>query len=143
MTMDEATIRHINLIDVLVDDHPEVRQHLTLPQPDLGFGSQRGWRAAERRHPTGRERMGQSTSQTLQDPILLLPWLCFRGGGKGGALTSHGWELAGSRAAGERRGGLVRAACPPAHPHTDTATTTPSSAGLGRFVGEVQSRRPG
>ena len=58
MTMDEATIRHINLIDVLVDDHPEVRQHLTLPQPDLGFGSQRGWRAAERRHPTGRERMG-------------------------------------------------------------------------------------
>jgi hypothetical protein len=30
--------------------------------------------------PTGRERMGPSTLQPLQDPILLLPWLCFRGG---------------------------------------------------------------
>jgi hypothetical protein len=28
--------------------------------------------AAERRHPTGRERKGLSTLQTLQDPILLL-----------------------------------------------------------------------
>jgi hypothetical protein len=36
--------------------------------------------AAERRHPTGRERMGSPTLQTLQDPILLLSWLCFRGG---------------------------------------------------------------
>jgi hypothetical protein len=25
--------------------------------------------------------MGSSTLQTLQDPILLLPWVCFRGGG--------------------------------------------------------------
>jgi hypothetical protein len=25
--------------------------------------------------------MGSPTMQTLQDPILLLPWLCFRGGG--------------------------------------------------------------
>jgi hypothetical protein len=33
------------------------------------------WRAAERRHPTGRENMGSPTLQTLQDPILLLPWL--------------------------------------------------------------------
>ena len=38
----------------------------------------RRWRAAERRHPTGRERMGSPTLRTLQDPILLLPWLCFR-----------------------------------------------------------------
>jgi hypothetical protein len=31
--------------------------------------------------PTGRERMGSPTMQALQDPILLLPWVCFRGGG--------------------------------------------------------------
>ena len=36
-------------------------------------------RAAERRHPTNRERMGSPTLQTLQDPILMLPWVCFRG----------------------------------------------------------------
>jgi hypothetical protein len=35
------------------------------------------WRAAERRQPTGRERMDSSTQETLQDPILLRPWLCF------------------------------------------------------------------
>jgi hypothetical protein len=40
-----------------------------------------GWRAAERRHPTGRERMGSPTLQTLQDPILLLSGACFQGGG--------------------------------------------------------------
>jgi hypothetical protein len=33
------------------------------------------------RHRPGRERMGSPTLQTLQDPILLLAWLCFRGGG--------------------------------------------------------------
>jgi hypothetical protein len=38
----------------------------------------RRWRAAERRYPTGRERMGSPTLQSLQDPILLLPWSCFR-----------------------------------------------------------------
>jgi hypothetical protein len=32
-------------------------------------------------HPTGRERMGSHTLQTLQDPTLLLPCVCFRGGG--------------------------------------------------------------
>jgi hypothetical protein len=37
-------------------------------------------RAVECRHPTGRERTGSHTLQPLQDPILLLPWLCFRGG---------------------------------------------------------------
>jgi hypothetical protein len=34
----------------------------------------------ERGHPTGRERMSSLTTQTLQDPILLPPWVCFRGG---------------------------------------------------------------
>jgi hypothetical protein len=42
--------------------------------------SQRRWRAAERRHPTGRERMGSPTLQMLHDPILLLHCVCFRGG---------------------------------------------------------------
>jgi hypothetical protein len=37
-----------------------------------------GWRAAERRHPTNGERMGSPTLQTLQAPILLTPWVCFR-----------------------------------------------------------------
>jgi hypothetical protein len=45
------------------------------------YQQQRRWRAAERRHPTGRERMGSPTLQTFQDPLLLLPWVCFRGGG--------------------------------------------------------------
>jgi hypothetical protein len=35
------------------------------------------WRAAERRQPAGRERMGSPTLQTRQEPILLLPSLCF------------------------------------------------------------------
>jgi hypothetical protein len=34
----------------------------------------------ERRHPTGRERMGSPNAlQTLQAPILRTPWVCFRG----------------------------------------------------------------
>jgi hypothetical protein len=37
--------------------------------------------------------MGSLTLQTLQDPILLLPWLSFRGGGfpnpKGEAWAAH------------------------------------------------------
>jgi hypothetical protein len=37
------------------------------PDPHLAC-----WRAAECRHPTGREKMGSPTLQTLQDPILLL-----------------------------------------------------------------------
>jgi hypothetical protein len=45
------------------------------------FGLQCGWGAAERRHPTGRERMGSTTLQALSDPILLLPWVSFQGGG--------------------------------------------------------------
>jgi hypothetical protein len=38
------------------------------------------WRAAERRHPRGCERVGSPTLQKLQEPIVL-PWVCFRGGG--------------------------------------------------------------
>ena len=53
---------------VHVPRHPGFR----LPAPPT--------RAAERRRPTGRERMSFSTMhQTLQDPILLLPWVCFVG----------------------------------------------------------------
>jgi hypothetical protein len=33
--------------------------------------------SAKRRHPTGCERTGSPTLRTLQDPILLLPWLSF------------------------------------------------------------------
>jgi hypothetical protein len=35
----------------------------------------RGWRAAERHHPTHHTRIGSHALQTLGDPILLLPWL--------------------------------------------------------------------
>ena len=56
----------------------------------FGFGfQQRGRRAAERRHPTGRERMDSTTLQPLQDPILLLPWACFRGGSVSELCHSH------------------------------------------------------
>jgi hypothetical protein len=41
---------------------------------------QRGGGEAERRHRTGRERMGSPTLQALKEPVLLPPWLCFRGG---------------------------------------------------------------
>jgi hypothetical protein len=39
-----------------------------------------GFRSSRASPPTGRERMVTRTLQTLQDPILLVPWLCFRGG---------------------------------------------------------------
>ena len=59
------------------------------------------WRAAERRHRTGRERMSSPTLDTLQDPILLTPWLCFRGGGfpnpLGGLNSLHTHVLTVSR----------------------------------------------
>ena len=41
-------------------------------------GEQGSGGAAERRHPTGRERMGSPIWQALQEPILQLPWLSFR-----------------------------------------------------------------
>jgi hypothetical protein len=56
----------------------EVR-HPPSTQAKIGFQCV-WWRAAERRHPTGRERMVYPTPQTLQDPISLLPWVCFRRG---------------------------------------------------------------
>jgi hypothetical protein len=44
--------------------------------------------------PTGRKRMGSPTLQTLQEPILLTPWLSFRRGGfpnpEGTCKTSYG-----------------------------------------------------
>jgi hypothetical protein len=55
--------------------------------------------AAERRHPTGRERMGSPTLRTPQEPILLLPWVCFRGGG----FPNPSWE--GSSSARVPNGG--------------------------------------
>jgi hypothetical protein len=49
-----------------------------------GSGFQkRQLRAAERRHCTGGGRTGSPTLQTLQYPILRLPWVCFRGGTRG------------------------------------------------------------
>jgi hypothetical protein len=64
-----------------------------------GFSNPKpGWRAAERRHPTGRERMGSPTLQTLQEPILPTPWVCFRGGGQ---TLTFPWSMrASSPAAG-------------------------------------------
>jgi hypothetical protein len=46
------------------------------------------WRAAERRHPRGCERVGSPTLQTLQEPILLLPWSAFEVGGGDTLLDS-------------------------------------------------------
>jgi hypothetical protein len=45
-----------------------------------GFSPQLQWRVAERRQHAGRERISSPTLRTLQDLILLLPWVCFRGG---------------------------------------------------------------
>jgi hypothetical protein len=73
------TIKHITLDST--EDLCSARTHHVTRQP-WGFGFQkRRWRAAERGHPTDRESMGSLTLQTHQDPILLPPWLCFRGGG--------------------------------------------------------------
>ena len=59
---------------VLVQKRDVSPQTLT-PTPTLTLLE----RAAECRHPTGREKMGSPTLRTHQDPILLLPWLCFEG----------------------------------------------------------------
>jgi hypothetical protein len=46
----------------------------------MGLGSRPGWLFGfQRLQTTGREMTGSSALQTLQDPILLLPWVCFRG----------------------------------------------------------------
>jgi hypothetical protein len=62
-------------------------------------------RGAERHHPTGRDRVGSPALQTLQDPILLLPWLCFRGGG-----------FPNLHPKGNAPGARGRTQCPPACP---------------------------
>jgi hypothetical protein len=53
---------------------------------------------SSRAHRTGRERMGSPTLQRLQGPILL-PWVCFRGGGfpfpSSFALTCGGRNVCG------------------------------------------------
>jgi hypothetical protein len=54
---------------------------LTEDRPRVSVSSSLVERAEERSHPTGRERMVSPTLRTLQEPILLLPWVCFRGGG--------------------------------------------------------------
>jgi hypothetical protein len=46
-------------------------------------------------HRTCRERIGSTTLQTLQYPILLLPWLCFRGCFGGERLTPTPPRVAG------------------------------------------------
>ena len=71
--------------------HPAVRSR---PQPAdrrLGF---RFPVAAERHHPTGRERTASPTLQTLQDPILLLPGSAFQ------TLVGFAAESAGTAQSG-------------------------------------------
>ena len=51
-------------------DHSQASGHIIpLLLAAVGFRFQQRWRVAERRHPTGRERMGSLTLQTLQEPI--------------------------------------------------------------------------
>jgi hypothetical protein len=45
----------------------------------IGFLAQES--SSVSRHSTRREMMDSPTKQTLQDPILLRSWVCFRGGG--------------------------------------------------------------
>jgi hypothetical protein len=55
--------------------------------PFRAFGSRRAVSSLGEQlsvaHRTGRERMCSPTLQTLQDPILLLPWVCFEGSSGG------------------------------------------------------------
>ena len=75
----DALFNYLTALGVGVDGDAQVPQ---LGTHTLGLRLPvRRWRAAERRHPTGRERMGSPTLQTLQDPILLLRWVYFRGDG--------------------------------------------------------------
>ena len=99
---------------------PWVRAGLT-KQPllqTLGFGFQR--QETERRHPTGRERMGSPTLQTLQNPILLLPGLLSnpRPG------TGRVWTGEKPTRVGCIRVGLIlkgHPACPPRRRHSAAA----------------------
>jgi hypothetical protein len=73
-----ATFNAMDVVGKFMPIHPRLREDssfllrtvLCRFEPALGF-QQREWGAAERRHPTGRETMGSSTLQTLQEPILL------------------------------------------------------------------------
>ena len=47
----------------------------------LALGELDGANAALRKQQDKQVRMGSPTLQALQEPILLTPWLCFRGGG--------------------------------------------------------------
>jgi hypothetical protein len=61
---------------VLQEEEPRLRRvhgHQRVRPPCKPWVSVEG----ERHHPTGRERMGSPTLQTLQDPILLLSWVCY------------------------------------------------------------------
>ena len=69
--------------------------HLRVSVPSVG--------AVECFHPTGRERMVTPTLQTLQDPILLLPWVCFRGGGFPLTCPARAWCQAGGFSGGNKR----------------------------------------
>ena len=81
---------------------PNPRLTSRFPTPTVSVSSSR-WRAIERRHPTGRERMSSPTLQTLQDPILRLPRLCFRGGGFPNPLAE---DSIGGRAGTDAREGV-------------------------------------
>jgi hypothetical protein len=81
----------------------QVRQ--TPPYAKVPISSSFSGEQKDRRHP-GRERMGSSTTEALQEPILLLPWVCFRGGGfpfKRDSLSPHGACLRVSRNATQGR----------------------------------------
>ena len=59
---------------------------VTVASPDVhgapsSLGSAAGGERQSVATPTGRERMRSPTSQTLQNPNLPLPWVCFRAGG--------------------------------------------------------------
>jgi hypothetical protein len=57
---------------------------------------------SRRATPQARERMGSPTLQTLQDSILLTPWLCFRGGGLPNPCSASRPRSKGGLTAGER-----------------------------------------
>jgi hypothetical protein len=70
-------------------------EHTQSPAGGKSSPLPRRWRGAERRQPTGRERTGSPTLYTRQDPILLVPWVCFQGGG---FQTRKGFQQRGQRA---------------------------------------------
>jgi hypothetical protein len=73
--------------------HPHATRARSLQSMEIASGEQ------QRRHRTDRESMDSTTLQTLQDPILLLPWVCFRGGG----FPNTGFDVQRRWRAAERR----------------------------------------